>query len=41
MAHMHSSFDYRIGLTRVVDNPRGYFPDELNPTFDPLLVVEI
>jgi len=38
--HMHDSFDYRIGRTRVVCNPRGYFPDQLNPKFDPLLVVE-
>ena len=39
--HMHSSFDYRIGLIRVVCNPRGYLPDELNPKFVPLLVVEV
>ena len=39
--HMYNSFDYRIGLTRVVCNPHGYFPDELNPKFDPLLVIEV
>lgn len=39
--HMHDSFDYRIGRTRVVCNPRGYFPDQLNPDFDPLFVAEI
>lgn len=39
--HMHDSFDYRIGRTRVVCNPRGYFPHELNPRFDPSLVVEL
>ena len=33
--------DYRIGKTRVVCNPRGYAPDELNPRFDPELVVDI
>jgi predicted phosphodiesterase len=39
--HMHDSFDYRVGPTRVVCNPRGYFPDQLNPGFDPSLVVEV
>jgi Icc-related predicted phosphoesterase len=39
--HMHSSFDYRIGRTRVVCNPRGYAPSELNPDFDPALVVDL
>jgi Icc-related predicted phosphoesterase len=38
--HMHDSFDYRVGRTRVVCNPRGYFPDQLNPDFNPLLVLE-
>jgi DNA repair exonuclease SbcCD nuclease subunit len=39
--HMHDSFDYTIGHTRIICNPRGYFPDQLNPRFDPCLVVEI
>jgi Icc-related predicted phosphoesterase len=39
--HTHDSFDYRISKTRVICNPRGYAPDELNPRFDPALVVEI
>jgi len=39
--HMHDSFDYTIGRTRIVCNPRGYFPDRLNPRFDPYFVVEI
>lgn len=39
--HLHESSDYRIGKTRVVCNPRGYAPDELNPRFDPELVVEV
>ncbi len=39
--HMHDSFDYMVGRTRVVCNPRGYFPDQLNPVFDPHFVVEI
>ncbi len=39
--HMHDSVDYTIGRTRIVCNPRGYFPDQLNPRFDPGFVVEI
>ncbi|WP_395019317.1 metallophosphoesterase [Dongia sp.] len=39
--HIHSSADYRIGSTRVICNPRGYFPTHLNPSFDPALVVEL
>ncbi|WP_325677554.1 metallophosphoesterase [Rhodopila sp.] len=38
--HVHDSFDYRVGRTRVICNPRGYFPDQLNPAFNPLLTVE-
>jgi predicted phosphodiesterase len=39
--HIHASSDYRIGATRVVCNPRGYFPSHLNPDFDPALVVAL
>ena len=39
--HVHSSFDYMIGDTRVVCNPRGYVGNEVNPNFDPELVVEV
>lgn len=39
--HTHTSFDYMIGETRVVCNPRGYVPDEPNPAFDPKLVIEV
>ena len=40
--HAHDSCDYRTGSDgRVVCNPRGYYPDELNPDFDPGLVVEM
>lgn len=39
--HLHTSSDYRIGGTRVLCNPRGYHPFELNPEFDPELVVDI
>lgn len=39
--HMHDSFDYRIYDTRVVCNPRGYSPQELNSNFKPDWVIEI
>ncbi|GJE45423.1 metallophosphoesterase [Methylobacterium soli] len=37
--HTHTSFDYFIGSTRVVCNPKGYGAE--NPAFDPALVVEV
>ncbi|KQT61191.1 MULTISPECIES: metallophosphoesterase [unclassified Aureimonas] len=37
--HVHDSFDYRIGRTRVVCNPKGYGGE--NPAYDPRLVIEI
>lgn len=37
--HVHNVFDYRVGATRVLANPRGY-PRE-NPEFNPGLVVTI
>lgn len=39
--HTHDSFDYMIGDTRVVCNPRGYYPDQVNPDFDPQLILEL
>jgi len=33
--HMHTSFDYTIGNTRILCNPRGYVGEELNSEFDP------
>jgi Icc-related predicted phosphoesterase len=39
--HTHDSFDYQIGKTRVVCNPRGYVPNSLNSEFDSWMVVEI
>lgn len=39
--HMHESYDYEVYDTRVVCNPRGYAPNELNPDFRPDLVVEV
>lgn len=45
--HMHDSFDYMLGDTRVVCNPRGYVSgsgramDRENKSFDPNLIIEI
>jgi len=39
--HTHESFDYNIGDTRVIVNPRGYFGHEINRHFDPNLSVTI
>lgn len=39
--HMHSNNDYMIGGTRILANPRGYYGYELNPGFNPQLVVEL
>ena len=42
--HMHNNFDYMVGDTRVVCNPRGYQgPDshEDNFEFDPQMIIEI
>lgn len=41
--HTHDSFDYKIGSTRVVANPRGYAPNGVveNKLFDPTLVIEV
>jgi Icc-related predicted phosphoesterase len=38
--HVHTSFDYKIGKTRVLANPRGY-PHELNQEFNPNLIIEV
>jgi hypothetical protein len=37
--HTHDSYDYWVGSTRVVCNPRGY--DDENIAFDPVLVVRM
>ncbi len=39
--HVHDSFDYMVGDTRVITNPRGYVPKEPNPEFDPLFRLDI
>jgi Icc-related predicted phosphoesterase len=33
--HVHDSFDYQIGRTRILCNPRGYLRYEQNADFDP------
>ncbi|MBC2713408.1 MAG: metallophosphoesterase [Desulfosarcina sp.] len=38
--HIHESFDYRIGKTRIICNPRGYVPEDDNPDFDPYFSVQ-
>lgn len=37
--HVHDSYDYRVGRTRVICNPKGYGAENL--AFKPSLVVEI
>ena len=37
--HIHKSFGYRVGPTRIFCNPHGYGNE--NPDFDPALVVEV
>lgn len=41
--HVHDSFDYWVGATRVVANPRGYAPQGVveNKAFAPELILEI
>ena len=38
--HTHESFNYKIGKTRIICNPRGYTPQD-NPGFRPDFTVEI
>lgn len=37
--HVHSSFDYMLGKTRIIANPKGY--DGENPDFNPALIIEL
>lgn len=39
--HTHSSFDYKIGECRVICNPRGYFPSQVNLDFNSNFEIEI
>ena len=37
--HVHNSFDYRVGDTRIVSNPHGYGRE--NPKFNPSLLITV
>ena len=39
--HTHASFDYSIGETRIVCNPRGYFPHSVNQRFNPACLIRL
>ena len=39
--HTHNSLDYELHGTRVLCNPRGYAPSDLNPEFNPRAVLEL
>jgi len=39
--HMHNSSNYDIGQCKVICNPRGYYPSELNKDFDPILRIDL
>lgn len=41
--HTHDSFDYAVGRTRVMANPRGYAPNGVleNASFNPSLLIEV
>ena len=39
--HMHSGFDYPIGDTRVVCNPKGYPGEKQTTPFIPKFIVEV
>lgn len=41
--HVHDSFDYRVGRTRVVANPRGYARNGVveNSHFNPSMLIEV
>ena len=39
--HTHSPFDYQVGATRVVGNPRGYKDEPPRPGFSVMKTVEV
>ena len=39
--HTHSPFDYRVGETRVIGNPRGYPGEDPRPGFSVMKTVEV
>ena len=39
--HTHSPFDYQVGQTRVIGNPRGYPGEDPRPGFSVMKTVEV
>lgn len=39
--HTHRAFDYKLGRTRVICNPRGYAREASNKSFNPTLVIDL
>ena len=39
--HTHSPFDYRVGQTRIIGNPRGYPGEDPRPGFSVMKTVEV
>lgn len=39
--HIHRSVDYMVGDTRVISNPFGYWGHDVNPDYNPTLVLEV
>lgn len=39
--HTHSPFDYQVGRTRVIGNPRGYHDNDPRPKFSVMKTVEV
>jgi predicted phosphodiesterase len=39
--HTHESHDTMCGDCRVICNPRGYYPRDLNPNFNPIKYIEV
>ena len=39
--HTHSPFDYRVGQTRIIGNPRGYREETPQPGFSVMKTVEV
>lgn len=39
--HVHHSFDYKLGNTRVYVNPFGYYKEDVNPNFWNQILVEV
>lgn len=39
--HVHNSFDYKIGNTRIIVNPFGYMGGQINPNYNKELVINM